>query len=241
MRIHGNGTETELWKFGPVVEAAGRKMLGLRYRLMPYIYSQAWQIAKNGASFLRPLVMDFPRDQKVADLKYQYMFGNAFLVAPVMHPKVRSLSVYLPSGISWYNFWTGELHSGGETISTNAALETLPLFIKSGSVIPLGPEMQYATESKGETLRIQIYPGANGAFELYEDESTNTNYERGRYSIIPFTWDDSKKSLLIGKRNGEFEGMLRVRNFIIVDPSGKELKRLRYKGKAIKEKLFETF
>ena len=150
------------------------------------------------------------------DQTYEYMFGKAVLVAPVTEPKVNVWKVYLPKSVEWYDFWTGKLVEGGQTIKTEAPIDRIPLYIKSGSIIPLGPDVQYAVEKKWDDLEIRIYKGADGEFVLYEDENDNYNYEKGLYSTIKFKWIDSKNTLNIEKRNGTFPGMLKSRTFKVV-------------------------
>ena len=214
-RIHGYQSETEPWKYGQQVEDNMRKMLNLRYRLLPYIYSEAWQITKNGSTLMRPLVMDFRKDDVAVEQAYEYMFGKALLVTPVTTPKVHEWNVYLPNSGVWYDFWTGKRFIGGQTIKTEAPIDKIPLFVKAGSIIPLGPFIQYSTE-KTDPVEIRIYPGADGEFVVYEDEDDNYNYEKGAYSTITFTWNDEKKTLTINDRQGSFPGMLNERTFGIV-------------------------
>jgi alpha-D-xyloside xylohydrolase len=144
------------------------------------------------------------------------LFGKAFLVAPVTEPNVSECSVYLPKSVTWYDFWTGKRFNGGQTIKTAAPLEKIPLFIKAGSILPIGPKVQYATEKSWDNLEIRVYEGADGNFILYEDENDNYNYEKGHYSTITFSWDDSKKILTINNLQGSFNGMLSERTFRIV-------------------------
>jgi alpha-D-xyloside xylohydrolase len=219
-RMHAYQTETEPWKYGKQVEDNIKKMLNLRYRLMPYIYSEAWQITKNGSTMMRPLVMDFSGDTSALNQHYEYMFGKSFLVAPITEPKVDEWNVYLPESAQWYDFWTGKHFKGGQIIKTETPLDKIPLFVKAGSIIPIGPAIQYATE-KNDPVEIRIYPGVDGEFTLYEDENDNYNYEKGFYSTIKFKWSDSTKTLNIGKRKGDFVGMLERRNFniVIVSPN----------------------
>lgn len=214
-RIHGYQSETEPWKYGDSVENNMRKMLNLRYKLLPYIYSEAWQITKNGSTIMRPLVMDFIKDSEALNPKYEYMFGKAFLVAPVTEPKVKEMDVYLPKFTSWYDFWTGEYFEGGKTIKASANIDEIPLFVRAGSIIPIGPSIQYA-EEKNDPIEIRIYPGGNCEYNLYEDEDDNYNYENENYSIITFKWDDTKKVLTINERKGSFHGMLNERKFNII-------------------------
>jgi alpha-D-xyloside xylohydrolase len=215
-RIHGYQTETEPWKFGKTVEDNMREMLNLRYRLLPYIYSEAWQVTKNGSTMMRPLVMDFREDKTAVAQSYEFMFGKSILVAPVTSPGVDEWNVYLPESNGWYDFWTGQKFTGGQTIKTETPLDKIPLFIKAGAIFPVGPKVQYALEKKWDNLEIRVYEGANGEFTLYEDENDNYNYEKGVYSTISFAWDNTKRSLTIGDRKGAFPGMLANRKFNIV-------------------------
>ena len=214
-RIHGYQSETEPWKYGEQVEANMKKILNLRYRLLPYIYSEAWQITKNGSTMMRPLIMDFNGDDIALNQPYEYMFGKAFLVAPVTKPGVNQRDIYLPESTGWYDFWTGRHFDGGQTIKAASPLDRIPLYIKAGSIIPMGPFIQYATE-KTDPIEIRIYPGTNGEFVLYEDENDNYNYEKGKYALITFAWKDQSKTLTIGDRKGEFDGMIKKRTFHIV-------------------------
>lgn len=214
-RIHGYQTETEPWKYGDTVENNMRNMMNLRYRLMPYIYSAAWQVTKNGSTMMRPLVMDFSNDTKAVEQAYQYMFGKSMLVAPVTSPAT-TWDVYLPKSPAWYNFWTGKTFTGGQTITTAAPQDRIPVFIKAGSIIPMGKIMQYSSEKLNDTLEIRIYAGADAAFDLYEDEGDNYNYEKGKYSLVPFAWNEKTQTLRIGKLQGSYPGYISKRIFNIV-------------------------
>ena len=214
-RIHGYQSETEPWHYSKQVQDDMQKMLNLRYRLMPYIYSEAWQITNNGATMMRPLVMDFRDDTLALNQDFEFMFGKGILVSPITEPKINKWNVYLPKSVEWYDFWTGEYVNGGQTIKTEAPIDKIPLFVKAGSIIPIGTKIQYATE-KSDPLEIRIYPGADGEFTLYEDENDNYNYEKGIYSTITFSWDDSEKILTISDREGSFPGMLAERQFNII-------------------------
>jgi len=216
-RVHGYQTDTEFWRYGEMVESEAKKYLNLRYRLLPYIYSQAADITFSNGTLMRPLVMDFADDSKALDQDYEYMFGPAFLVVPVLTEDVKDWDVYLPeNNVVWYNFWTGKHFKGGQEIKTEVSISTIPLFVKAGSIVPMGKFMQYSDEKPADTLEIRVYPGDDGKFELYEDEGTNYNYEKGKYSIIPFEWNEKKQTLTIGKRQGSFEGQLKKRVFNIV-------------------------
>ncbi len=218
-RVHGYQSETEPWKYGQQAEDNMLKMLNLRYRLLPYIYSEAWQVTKNGSTLMRPLVMDFKGDSAALNREFEYMFGQALLVAPVTEPNVNVWNVYLPESFAWYNFWTGKRLDGGRTITTDAPLNKIPLFVKAGSIIPMGKFIQYAGQKSNDTLELRIYQGANGWFDLYEDQGDNYNYEKGIYSLIKFNWDDVKKTLTIGSRKGVYPGMLKkyIFNILLVN------------------------
>ncbi len=215
-RIHGYQSETEPWKYGQKVEDNMRKMLNLRYRLLPYIYSEAWQVTKNGSTMMRPLVMDFNADNAAVNRQYQYMFGKSVLVAPVTEANVSEWNVYLPKSAGWFDFWTGKHFNGGQSIKTDAPLDKIPLFVKAGSIIPMGKIIQYTGEKLADTLEIRVYKGADAKFNLYEDEGDNYNYEKERYTIILFNWDEKHQSLTISDRKGNFTGSLTKRVFNVV-------------------------
>jgi len=215
-RVHGYQSETEPWKYGQTVEDNMRKMLNLRYRLLPYIYSEAWQVTKNGSTMMRPLVMDFREDAKAIDQSYEYMFGKSILVAPIMEAGTSEWNVYLPKSVKWFDFWTGKHYDGGQSIKTSAPLDKIPLFVKAGSIIPMGKFIQYAGQKSADTLEIRVYKGADGKLDLYEDEGDNYNYEKGKYTVIPFRWDEHSQTLSIGEKEGNFPGSLIRRMFNIV-------------------------
>jgi alpha-D-xyloside xylohydrolase len=215
-RSHGYQSETEPWKYGPRVEENMRKMLNLRYRLLPYLYSEAWQVAKNGSTIMRPLVMDFRDDATALKQPYEYMFGKGILVTPITEPVVSNRNVYLPESSGWYDFWTGEKLKGGQTVTKETPLDIIPLYVRAGSIILFGPRVQYAAEKEWDNIEIRVYPGADGHFVLYEDENDNYNYEKGLYSLINIQWLDAQKRLIIGARKGSYPGMLNERTFNIV-------------------------
>jgi alpha-D-xyloside xylohydrolase len=186
----------------------------LRYRLMPYIYSLAWKVASEGYTMMRHLVFDYPSDTSVFNIKDQFLFGPAFLVNPVIAAGVTSRSVYLPAG-TWYDFWTGATTPGGATVSAAAPLSQLPLYVRAGSIVPMGPNIQYATQSV-DPIEIRVYKGADASFALYEDEGDTYNYEKGQYSLIPLTWNDAAQQLTIGARTGSYSGMPATRTFNVV-------------------------
>jgi alpha-D-xyloside xylohydrolase len=215
-RVHGTNTPKELWRFGSQFEPILLTYDNLRYRLMPYIYSQAWQVTAQAGTIMRALVMDYPSDVTARECRDEYLFGPAFLVCPVTHQGATSRSVYLPSGSSWVDFWTGKGYKGGETIRAPAPIETMPLYVRAGSIVPMGPLLQYASEKPADPIELRVYQGANGAFTLYEDEGDSYRYEKGVYATIPLTWNDRTGVLTIGERKGVFPGMLRNRTFRVV-------------------------
>ena len=260
MRSHGTEVYRELYYFGengikgdienpqgPIYDAL-LKAVRMRYQFMPYIYSQAWQVSKNDDSFMRALVMDFKADKNTWDNNREYMFGRNVLVCPVVDPLYtadkhanidwkakKDFGVYLPEGAVWYDFWTGKTVASGKQ-TAQIGIDQLPLFIKGGSILPLCTKpVQYASVADWQELQINVYPGADGSFTLYEDEGDNLNYENGAYSTIPFTWSDKSRTLTIGKRTGSFNGMHQSRTFIITFPDG-TTKTVQYSGKQLKVK-----
>ncbi|MDP4204389.1 MAG: glycoside hydrolase family 31 protein, partial [Bacteroidota bacterium] len=220
-RIHGYVSETEVWRYGKPFEDMAREFIDLRYRLMPYIYSLSWNVTYRGASMMKPLAHDFPNDLMTWNISDQFLFGSNLMICPVTKYQARSRKVYFPAG-TWYNFWTGEKNLGQMEINTEAPLERVPIFIKGGSIIPIGPKVQYALQKSNEPIAILLYTGANGDFTLYEDDGETNNYERGDYSEIPITWNETKRELVFGDRRGFFRGMLRNRKFNIVIGNGKK-------------------
>jgi alpha-D-xyloside xylohydrolase len=219
-RVHsssGLNPGREFFRFDEKTQGILRNYLDLRYRLLPYLYSVAWQVTSDGATFMRPLVMDFPKDPQVLGIGNQYLFGPAIMVTPVTTAGATTQSVYLPAASApWYNFWTGTTSPAGQSVDAAAPVETVPLFVKPGSIIPMGPFIQYSSEKTDDPIELRIYRGADGKFTLYEDEHDNYNYEKGKYATIPIFWNDAKHTLEIGKRSGEFPGMLKDRTFNIV-------------------------
>ena len=271
MRSHGTDVYREIYKFGkkgePVYDAI-EKMIGLRYSLLPYIYSTSWEVSNRQSSFMRALMMDFVDDRKVWDINDEYMFGKSILVAPITHAQytpeavvkvseeegwnrdgakktktdvavdfmeTKSTNIYLPAGTLWYDFWTNEKHEGGKEITKETTLDVIPLYVKAGSIIPVGPQVQYATEKPWEHLELKVYAGANGNFILYEDEFDNYNYEKGAYTEIPISWNNASRKLTIGARKGAYEGMLKNRKFAVTLQDGTQ-KNVDYNGKAISVK-----
>ncbi len=216
-RAHGTRTtnQNEIWSYGPDAQKILTAYDRLRYRLMPYIYSIAWRVTRDGYTLMRPLVMDFRTDVRAQNTGDQYLFGPAILVAPVTEPGADRRHLYLPRA-KWYGFWTGAMQEGGAAVDTPAPLDRMPLFVRAGSILPLGPDVEFAAEKNADPIELRVYRGADGDFTLYEDENDNYDYEKGVYSTIPFHWDDAKQTLSIGARSGQFPGMLAHRTFHVV-------------------------
>ncbi len=233
-RVHGFQTDTEPWRYGDQVETEVRSYLDLRQQLLPYIYSQAAAVTFQGSTLMRPLVMDFAHDDQALAQKYEYMFGPAFLVSPVLEGGVERWPVYAPATVGgWYNFWTGSRVAPGTTTDIDAPLARIPLLIRAGSIVPIGPVEQYAGQKPPSDLEIRVYPGADGDFTLYEDEGTNYNYEKGLRSTIHFHWNDKGRELSIEQRSGQFSGMLQSRQFKLVAVDSSSVRQVLYHGKKI--------
>ena len=267
-RSHGADAPREIWQFGkkgePVYDAI-EKMIRLRYRFIPYLYSTAWQVTSANESYLRPLFSDFAADRRVWNVADEFMFGHSILAAPVVEAQytqeriiredamtgwdkkevkpesenttvnwseTKTASKYLPKGALWYDFWTNKTYKGGQTVTLQTSLDRVPMFVRAGSILPLGPEMQYVGEKAWDHLEIRIYPGADGSFTLYEDECDNYNYEKGVYATIPFSWNDKTSSLTVGSRQGSYPGMLVSRQFTFVLPDGTS-KNVSYNGESL--------
>ena len=261
-RSHGADAPREIWQFGkkgePVYDAI-EKMIRLRYRLIPYLYSTAWQVTSNNDSYMRPLFADFVADKKVWNMTDEFMFGRNILACPIVDPQYTEEKVirtnamtgwdrregvrregekesgvnwlekktavkYLPKGAVWYDYWTNQKYQGGRTVTLATSFDRVPMFVRAGSILPLGPEMQYVGEKEWDQLEIRVYPGANGSFVLYEDEGDGYNYEKGAYSTITFSWNDKARQLTIGARKGDFPGLLKSRQFTVVLPDGRRQK-----------------
>jgi alpha-D-xyloside xylohydrolase len=216
-RVHGTRTpdENELWSYGPDAQKILVDYDTLRYRLLPYIYSEAWQVTSNHSTLMRPLVMDWRDDLDAQNTGDEYFFGPAILVSPVTTQGATTRNVYLPKS-TWYDFWTGNKLDGPQHIVADAPLAKLPLYVRAGSIIPMGPAMEWSTEKPADPIELRIYPGTDGEFTLYEDENDNYNYAKGTHATIAIHWDDAAKTLTFGAREGSFPGMLTTRTFRIV-------------------------
>jgi alpha-D-xyloside xylohydrolase len=234
-RVHGQFPYREMFNVAPDDHPAYQAMLAydkLRYRLMPYIYSLTGSVTQQDYTIMRALVMDFGNDKNVLNIGDQFMFGPALLVNPVIEFKARARQVYLPSGTGWYALRTGRHFDGGQTIQSDAPYSDIPIFVKEGSIIPCGPEIQYAAEKPADPIRLFVYTGADGSFALYEDENVNYNYEKGMFSIIPLSYNEKGQTLTLGKRKGDFPGMLATRTFEIVWMSNQRAAGIDFQSKS---------
>lgn len=278
MRSHGTDIPREIYLYGkpgePVYDALV-DAVRLRYRLLPYIYSTAWDVTKNSSTFMRALMMDFPNDKKVLDMNDQYMFGKSILATPILHAAYtpednkqisaddgwneskgdknlttkseidftakHPYTVYLPAGAQWYDFSTGRRFEGGKDLEIETTLATIPFYVRGGSILPIGPDVNYSTEKPWDNLEIRIYPGADGSFTLYEDDGETYGYEKGLYTEIPFMWNDKSRTLTIDRREGSFPKMLTQRKFRIIKVNGdgttSAVKEVAYTGKKTSVKL----
>lgn len=221
-RAHGQYPLREVWNIAPDYHPAYKSIVTytkLRYSLMPYIYSLAGMTYFRDYTIMRPLAMDFTADQRVYDIGDQYMFGPSFMVAPIYEYGARSKDMYFPEGKGWYDFYTGRFVQGGQQLNVEAPYERMPLYVKAGSIVPFGPEMQYAMEKQPDVVTLYVYAGADADFTLYEDEGDNYGYEQGRYATIQMHYNEADGKLTIGKREGSFPGMLQKRTFKVVKVS----------------------
>ena len=222
LRVHGTRSpdENELWSYGEEAQKILVTFDRLRYRLLPYIYSLAWKTTSEGYTPMRPLVMDFRADVRADNIGDQFMYGPALLVNPVTEPSARTRELYLPRG-RWYDFWDGTVMEGGRIMEAKAPLERLPLYLRAGSILPMGPVMEWSGEHGEDPIELRICRGADGDFRLYEDENDNYHYEQGVHATIPLHWDDGQRALTIGERQGQFPGMPEHRSFrvVLVGPS----------------------
>jgi alpha-D-xyloside xylohydrolase len=216
-RVHGTRrpNQNELWSYGPEAQKILVDYDTLRYRLLPYIYSIAWMTTNQSYTPMRGLVMDFRTDVRAANVGDQFMYGSAFLVKPVTEPGASTTRLYLPDAL-WYDFWSGAQVHGPTVVDAASPLDRMPVYIRAGSIVPMGPEIKWSTEKPEDPIELRVYRGADGRFTLYEDENDNYNYEKGAYATIPFRWDDGAQTLTIGDRQGQFPGMLANRTFRIV-------------------------
>lgn len=270
-RSHGSEVPREIYLYGkagePIYDALV-KTIRMRYTLIPYLYSTAWQVTKNNRSYMRPLMMDFASDKRTWNMTDEFMFGESVLAAPIVRAQYtpekvmninelsgwlkqqdnesvdgnvdfsqkKTATKYLPNGTRWYDFHTGKAYEGGQDVTMTTTIDYIPMFVRAGSILPVGPEMQYVSEKPWDNLEIRIYPGRDAEFTLYEDEGDNYNYENGAYAETTFRWDDSARTLNIADRKGEYKGMLKKRNFKVVLVSADKTEQVEYDGKGLSVK-----
>lgn len=215
-RIHGTGEGKEVYSFpesarGPLLDA-----VALRYRLLPFLYAQSWQVADRGASFLYPVGMVFPEDRAAQDLRDQYLFGRNLLISPVIEPGATSRAVYLPKGTEWIDFWTGTRHQGGAKLQVAAPIGQIPVQVAAGTILPLGSPVQYADQSPDRPIELRVYRGADGRFTLYDDAGDGQGWRRGERATTDLALDDKAGTLTIGARQGSYPGMAKTRRFRVV-------------------------
>ncbi|MBR1569237.1 MAG: glycoside hydrolase family 31 protein [Bacteroidales bacterium] len=251
-RTHGQWPRRELWYIAPEGSEAYQSILWymrLRYRLMPYLYSLAGAVYNDDYTLMRGLPMDFPADRNVRDLSDQWMFGPALMPCPVSEYKARSRSVYFPEGV-WYDFYTGASVRGGQTLTVPAPYSRMPLFVRGGSILPIGPDMEWSDQKPADNLLLVVYAGADADFTLYEDDGLTYAYEKGACSSIGLHWDDASRTLTVGERQGSFPGMLQERTFRVVvadsahpfayDPDAAGSVTIRYDGRPAEAKISEN-
>jgi len=246
-RVHGTrkNDQNELWSYGPEAQTILVSYDRLRYRLLPYIYSLAWKVTSESYTPMRALAMDFRSDSRALNVGDEFMFGPALLVSPVTEPGATTRRMYLPKA-TWYDFWTGRTVAGGTMIDTAAPLDRIPLFVRAGSIVPIGPDLQFAAEKPADPIELRVYRGADGVFTLYEDENDGYAYEKGVFATIPLSWNDVAQTLTIGDRKGEFPGMLQTRTFHVIfvgqnhgvgiEPAARADKTVSYSGRSLSVK-----
>ncbi len=241
-RVHGTGKSKELWRFPSNIQPILVRYDRLRYRLLPYIYSLSWSVTHDDGTMMRPLVFDFGSDPDALDIPDQFMFGPEVMVAPVDRKGANLRTVYLPGGTDWYDFWTGTRLAGKQTVVANAPIETLPLYVRAGSILPMGPAVEYAEAQTGAPLELRIYRGANGHFTLYDDSGNGWGYEKGQRATVDIAWNDTAGTLTFAARNGKYPGMKPSRDFHIVwvgknagtgDAPATSFQSVTYKGKKL--------
>ena len=218
-RAHGQWPLREVWNIAPENHPAYQSIVyyhKLRYRLMPYLYSMAGWVHLNDYTMMRALVMDFPTDPKVYNIPDQWMFGPVLMACPVSQYKARNRSVYFPSSSGWYDLYTGRYMEGGQTLVVDAPYETIPVYVREGSILPFGPAMEWCDEKPAECIDLYVYTGSDASFLLYEDEGINYNYEKGKYSTIDISYNEATRTLSFGRRAGSFSGMLKNRRFRVI-------------------------
>ena len=239
-RVHGTGAGKELWAF----DAPTQKILldydKLRYRLLPYIYSASWDVTTRHGTMMRALAFDFRGDTNALNIADEYMFGKALLVAPVLQPHARQRSVYLPGREVWYDFWTGQAQTGGQVVTARADIATVPVYVRAGSILPLGPVKLYADAPSDAPIEVRVYPGRDGGYELYDDAGDGNGYTHGQYATVEMKWSDTARRLDIAGRKGSFPGMAARQVFTVrCGTAGAPAHTITYDGRPVSIALAE--
>jgi len=231
-RVHGTGQGKEMWAFAAPTQKILTDYDRLRYRLLPYIYSESWGVTSRRGTMMRALAFDFRDDETALHIPDEYMFGPALLVAPVVQAKTKARTVYLPGKDAWYDFWTGARQDGGQVVVARADIATIPLYVRAGSILPLGPVKQYADQASDAPVEIRVYPGRDGAYELYDDAGDGYDYTKGQYTTVRMTWSDAVHRLDIAGRKGSFKGMAAHQTFSVRCGTG-AARTVAYDGRAV--------
>jgi alpha-D-xyloside xylohydrolase len=232
-RVHGTGDGKEIWEFDDATQKILREYIDLRYRLLPYIYSASWDVTNNHGTMMRALAFDFRDDELALNIPDQYMFGKALLVAPVVQAKAQARQVYLPGKDAWYDFRTGAKLAGGQVVTAQADIATIPVYVRAGSILPLGPVKQFADEKSDAPVDLLVYPGKDGAYELYDDAGDGYAYQKGAHTLVKMTWNDGAKRLDIAPRQGRYDGMPARQTFAVrCGPQAGDVQKVVYDGKA---------
>ena len=233
-RVHGTGDGKEIWQFDDATQKILRDYIDLRYRLLPYIYSASWDVTHNDGTMMRALAFDFRDDAQALHIPDEYMFGKALLVAPVVQEKARARQVYLPGKDAWFDFWTGNKLDAGQVVTAQADIATIPVYVRAGSILPLGPVKQFADEKTDAPIDLAVYPGKDGAYALYDDAGDGYAYQKGAHTVVRMTWHDGAKRLDIAPREGRYDGMPARQTFAVrCGAKAGAVQTVAYDGKAV--------
>ncbi len=256
-RSHGTDVPREIWRFGEegsLFYEAIAACIRLRYRLLPYIYSLAAAVTREGVAMVRAVALEFPKDVHTHDLSDEFFFGPSLLVCPVTQPMyyrqesrpisdvAKAREAYLPAGSQWFDFWNGSLYNGGQVALVDAPIERIPVFVRAGSIVPMTEPMQFVDEDRSAAYEIRVYTGADAAFVLYEDAGDGYAYERGEYALVLLEWDENTRDLIVRARKGSFPEMVQEREFriVFITADGTRQCKLRYKGEEVRLRMDEV-
>jgi alpha-D-xyloside xylohydrolase len=246
-RSHGTDVPREIWRFGeegsPFYDAIAT-CIRFRYRLLPYIYSLAAAVTRDGAAMVRALALEFPADIRTHPITDEFLFGQSLLVCPVTQPMYydqgslaindvpKRREVYLPAGCEWFDLWDGRLYEGGKAVVVNAPLERIPVFVRGGSIVPMTQPMQFVDEVRSAAYEVRIYTGADASFLLYEDAGDGYAYENGEYAQVFIEWNEQSGRLVVNAREGSFPEMVKQREYriLFISADGTRQRSLLYKG-----------